>query len=179
YADEFVVKVLEDLADKLTGLLGFERDLNGLVARALDGHAWLGLHRRQGQVGNGIQQFTDADIFLGGGAEDRDDGPRGQRLGQSRLQLRSAYSALHEIFFHQGLGGFEDGIAKLGTRGGDTPGTSRRHTVGRLQNTHNAFEIRADADWRIKEDAALAERILDGLEQIVEVDIVGIEAVDD
>ena len=56
------------------------------------------------------EQLGDADLLLGRGAEDRDDGPGGQRLGQGGLQLVGGDVALAQEFLHERLVGLDDGV---------------------------------------------------------------------
>ena len=67
------VSVLNTWPTNSPARFGSSVDLLGLVAAALGGRALLALDRRQARsVHDGVEQLGDADVLLGGRAEDRD-----------------------------------------------------------------------------------------------------------
>ena len=81
---------LEDLADELARSRRPRRPRGSCrrCARAGVAEPDLGVPRRRAVLGQRVEQLGDADVLLGRGAEDRDDGPGGQRLGQRRRPAR-------------------------------------------------------------------------------------------
>src|SRR5262249_18006939 len=82
-----------------------------------------------------------------------------------------------EVLLHEGVIRLDDGVHQFAARGGDVHG--RLRLVGRVQHADDAGELAADVVGRVEQHTALAEAIGDGLEECIQVDVVGVHLVDD
>ena len=141
-ADELVVERLEHLADEIAGFARLHRHFLRLLALPLGRGPLLALRGGQGKASDGVEQLGDADVLLGGGEEDGDDRAGGQRLGNGAAQLVGADGAFHQVLFHQGVVGFDDGVEQLGAGRGDVHRDTGRRLVRRVKHADHAAELR-------------------------------------
>ena len=129
----------------------------------------------------GIEQFANPEVLvlLGGRAEDRDHRAGCQRLGQSPGQLIHGQIAFAQVFFHERFVGLDDAIDEQRALVGDIDGTAGGNGGGGIEDGDDAAERWADVERGVEQDAGLAERIANGFQEIVEMDVLVVELIDD
>ncbi len=105
--------------------------------------------------------------------------PAASALGRAVGQLLGADRAFEQVLLHEGVVGLDDGIDQLRAGGGQIDGAAGRRRFRRIEDADDAAELRAGVDRRVEQHAALAEGVAEGLEQVGELDVVGVELVDD
>jgi hypothetical protein len=172
--DERVDAGLEHLGDKRSS--GIDLQVDFFTGRILSlSHQGI---RRQSADGQLIQQFFYANAGLARAAEDRNQRSLGNGpVDEIRDFFIGRWRAFKIAFGHSFINfddRFEERFADVGRI------DQRAGGVGwRFQRVDDAAEIGALAQRHIEQHTALAENLLDVVDQLGEVDVVGIHPVDD
>ncbi len=143
-ADELVGQRLEDLGHELAGFVGLDDNFVGALGRPLGPLAFVCLGGRRRILGEGVEQFPDADVllFFDGRTKDWDDRPFGQCPRQGVGQLLGGYLSFAEVLLHQGFITFHDRIDALGSKRTQVHRATGRRGSGRVQDADDTAELR-------------------------------------
>jgi len=177
--DELVIDRFEHHSEELALLVRFVELMSIPILRVqVIPQAHLRVPRCRAVLGERVQELVEADLLLGSGAEDRNDGPRVHRLRHRFFQLIDRQVPFGQVLFHHRLIALDDGIHEQRAHRLRIDRASLGHLRRRVEHADHALEIRPETIGDIEQDALLAERVLDGRDQLREVDVVRVALVD-
>ena len=175
-ADVRVDLDLEHVRERVLAGIGDRREVGALaVARLGDDVGGRVAFSRVGQeLHDHVEQLADSGAALRRGKHHRDEMAFAQRALERLVQLVGAHLALLEVRLHQLLVDLDHLVDELAVR------FFHRAEIGLARGREEAVRYPGAAAGRqVERQAFLAERLLDALEQVLQVDVVGIDLVDD
>ena len=166
---------LEDVGEGVLLRIGLGPELARFpVRRGLDIDRRVSLQRVGKQLHDDVHQLGDARSGLRRGEHHRDEMPLAQRPLERRVQLLGRHLALLEVGLHQLLVDLDHLVDQLAVR------LVHGREVGFARRSEEAVgDLAVVAGGQVERQAFLAERLLDALEQVLQVDVVGVDLVDD
>ena len=165
---------LEDVRERVLAGIGHRLQVGALAVARLgdDVGGRVALGRVRQQLHDHVEQLGDAGAGLRGSEHHRDEMALAQRALERLVQLLGAHFALLEVLLHQLLVDFDDLVDELAVRFLD------RGKIGLAAGAKKQSETLERLLGRLWQ-AFFAECLLDALEQVLEIDVVGVDLVDD
>ncbi len=120
------------------------------------------------------EQFVEADAGLGRDADDRRERPLADGFGRQPIEFLLRWQLAFEVFFHHLFVGLDD---RFENRLADARRVDQRadSVLGRIKRRDDSLEFVPLAERHVEQRAAVAKHFADGIDQLREIDLVGVE----